>query len=129
MTDFAYLGTVSGTISLIMLVVVAATDKDLLDKYTTDKKCRIWTGLCVFVALCLVATSLSIAFTPVGADTIAGCQQRYKLPLFFPVLYILGSSNIINRIDRKKYNLTVFAISGVILYWEIFTRCISRYYL
>ena len=129
LTDFAYLGTISGNISLILLAIVAATDKDPLDKYTTNRKCRIWIGLCVFAALCLVATSLYIVFTPVGANTIAGCQQRYKLPLFFPVFYILGSSKMINRIDRKKYNLIVFAISGVILYWEIFTRCISRYYL
>ncbi len=129
LTDFAYLGIISGTASLILLVVVAVTDKDRLDKYTTNRKCRIWIGLCVFAALCLVATSLYIAFTPVGANTIAGCQQRYKLPLFFPIFYILGSPKMINRIDRRKYNLTVFAISGVILYWEIFTRCISRYFL
>lgn len=43
-----------------------------------------------FIAsIMLVATALYVAFTPVGADSVAGCQWRYMLPVLLPFLLVL----------------------------------------
>ena len=127
-TDFAYLGTVSGSFSLLLLGAVVFTDKSDLDRYTSTGKVRLVTMGSVFVTLCLVATSLYIAFTPVGYSTINGCQQRYMMPLLFPLFYVLGSAKIKNGIDRKVYHTAILAANGILLYWSIFSLCISRYF-
>ena len=128
-TDFAYLGTVSGSFSLLLLGAVVFTDKSDLDRYTSAGKVRLVTMGSVFVTLCLVATSLYITFTPVGYSTINGCQQRYMMPLLFPLFYVLGSVRIKNQIDRKVYHATILAVNGVLLYSTVFSLCISRYYI
>ena len=128
-TDFAYLGTVSGSFSLLLLGAVVFTDKSDLDRYTSTGKVRLVTMGSVFVTLCLVATSLYITFTPVGYSTINGCQQRYMMPLLFPLFYVLGSVRIKNQIDRKVYHTTILAANGVLLYSTVFSLCISRYYV
>lgn len=128
-TDFAYLGIVSRSFSLLLLGAVVFTDKSDLDRYTSTGKVRLVTMGSVFVTLCLVATSLYITFTPVGYSTINGCQQRYMMPLLFPLFYVLGSVRIKNQIDRKVYHTTILAANGVLLYSTVFSLCISRYYV
>lgn len=128
-TDLAYLGTVSGSFYLILLGAVIFTDKSALDCYTSTGKVRLITAGSVFIALCLVATSLYITFTPVGYSTINGCQQRYMMPLLFPLFYVLGSPKIKNQIDRKVYHTMVLAANALLLYSTIFSLCISRYYV
>ena len=128
-TDLAYLGTVSGSFYLILLGAVIFTDKSALDCYTSTGKVRLITAGSVFIALCFVATSLYIAFTPVGYSTINGCQQRYMMPLLFPLFYVLGSPKIKNQIDRKVYHTMVLATNALLLYSTIFSLCISRYYV
>ncbi len=128
-TDLAYLGTVSGSFYLILLGAVIFTDKSALDCYTSTGKVRLITAGSVFIALCLVATSLYIAFTPVGYSTINGCQQRYMMPLLFPLFYVLGSPKIKNQIDRKVYHTMVLATNALLLYSTVFSLCISRYYV
>ena len=128
-TDLAYLGTVSGSFYLILLGAVIFTDKSALDCYTSTGKVRLITAGSVFIALCFVATSLYIAFTPVGYSTINGCQQRYMMPLLFPLFYVLGSPKIKNQIDRKVYHTMVLATNALLLYSTVFSLCISRYYI
>lgn len=128
-TDLAYLGTVSGSFYLILLGAVIFTDKSALDCYTSTGKVRLITASSVFIALCFVATSLYITFTPVGYSTINGCQQRYMMPLLFPLFYVLGSPKIKNQIDRKVYHTMVLAANALLLYSTIFSLCISRYYV
>lgn len=128
-TDLAYLGTVSGSFYLILLGAVIFTDKSALDCYTSTGKVRLITAGSVFIALCFVATSLYIAFTPVGYSTINGCQQRYMMPLLFPLFYVLGSPKIKNQIDRKVYHTMVLAANALLLYSTVFSLCISRYYI
>ncbi len=128
-TDLAYLGTVSRSFSLMLLGAVIFTDKSALDCYTSTGKVRLITAGSVFIALCFVATSLYITFTPVGYSTINGCQQRYMIPLLFPLFYVLGSPKIKNQINRKVYHTMVLAANALLLYSTIFSLCISRYYV
>ncbi len=128
-TDLAYLGTVSRSFSLMLLGAVIFTDKSALDCYTSTGKVRLITAGSVFIALCFVATSLYITYTPVGYSTINGCQQRYMMPLLFPLFYVLGSPKIKNQIDRKVYHTMVLATNALLLYSTIFSLCISRYYV
>ena len=51
---------------------------------------RVWILLLVGASAVLIWTSMYVAFTPPGADTISGVQGRYFLPLFWP-LYLLLS--------------------------------------
>lgn len=53
------------------------------------KGSTIWTAVIYLGTYVLVATALYISFTPVGHDTVNGCQLRYQLPILAPMLALL----------------------------------------
>lgn len=59
----------------------------------------------------MVAFTMYISYTPVGADTVNGCQARYILPAIFPVLFacsrwsadaVLSRSPKLDSISRRE---------------------------
>ncbi len=100
------------------LMVVALAVVGFTDKAPCDREVPLWRKACVlalsFAALCLVATSMYVAFTPVGKGEILGCQYRYIAPVIFPVLYCVGSGKIENRMDRRIYNGAVLGICAAV---------------
>lgn len=60
---------------------------------SAGERMSIWVKLLcaalTFGTICLAATSLYCAFTPVGSDTIAGFQERYMLPVVLPMLLVI----------------------------------------
>ena len=126
-TMFAYLG--SGAkyyYFVILLMLTAATDKNEYDETTS----KLWMkGLVLLLFLgttAIVATSLYMAFTPVGNDAILGCQPRYLLPLIFPVAYVMGSGKIRNGINRTAYNMAVYAPCSALILYNIYQCFLSR---
>ena len=72
----------------------------------------------------LIATSLYIAYTEVGSNTIAGCQSRYITPLIYPLFAVLGGSGIRLKFDYRVYNYIVMIIMQSVSMW-----CIYQYIL
>ena len=74
---------------VIFLVVVAFFDNDEGVAWRfASPAASIWATIIYLASLVLVATALYISFTPVGHDTVNGCQSRYQLPVILPTLAI-----------------------------------------
>lgn len=65
----------------------------------------------------MIATSLYIAYTEVGSNTIAGCQSRYITPLIYPLFAVLGGSGIMLKFDYRVYNYIVMIIMQSVSMW------------
>lgn len=114
-THFANMGMgIMFYIPVALLMITAATDKNDFDKYTSKVWLKLIIGLLCFGCACLVATALYIAFTPVGLDTINGCQPRYILPLIFPIAAVMGSCKLKLPLNRKVYNTAIVIICAAI---------------
>lgn len=128
-TFFAYLGTAPySNLCLILLAALAFTDRDGRD---LDIPGKGWSRgamlLILFGTLALAATSMYIAFTPVGLDTINGFQPRYLLPLFFPAIMLLFSGRVRNEVNRAVYNGAFFAAIGFVGFSAVLLKCAALY--
>lgn len=112
--------------SMVMLMVVAFTDKCEEDANMRWYHRVITTILSIGIIL-LIITALYISFTPVGADTVKGCQTRYLLPFLFPMLYILGSPKMVNKVDTIAYRGVILGLSTFIVLWGIWSAIICNY--
>lgn len=104
LTFWAYLGTVEYT-PLCMIVLAIATVIDNSENTAFRNKIpwiRVANFLGVFASMVLVATALYVAFTPVGYETVNGCQLRYFLPTLFPLLFFMGENKIQLDVALKK---------------------------
>lgn len=129
LTSFAYLGNGKMFIVLLVLLgIVTFTDRDKKDGLTTTLAHKARTWIAALLTTAAVATALYISFTPVGFETVNGCQERYLLPLLFPVLYVAGSANIRVIENRNRYNALVFAVSGLVLFLNIGNTIIRFYH-
>lgn len=129
-THFAYLGiSPEWVIYLILLGVLAFTDKDGTDYGIPGIRISRWVMMAILCGIMvLVATSMYIAFTPVGLDTVNGCQPRYMLPLFFPGLMLIGSQKMVNRMNKTLYNGLAFAVMGYAGFSSILLMIVNIYH-
>lgn len=119
---FAYLGfaTWQRDVLFIIMIIAAFTDKSHYDDYKNAVLIRGYSILMFIGTTVLIATSMYVAFTPVGANVINGCQGRYLTPLIFPLLVTLGSSKINNAMNKTIYNGLLLGISSVCLFSTIY---------
>lgn len=82
--------------------------------------------LTVFATICLIATSLYVGFTPVGASTINGCQFRYLFPLIPIALYFLTSVRMCSFISEKRLTLLTLGVGALINLILIFESLIRH---
>lgn len=129
-TFYAYIGRGSfATIALPILASACIIDNNA---ELLEKKENIWVKVGTFVSVAgsilLVVTALYVSFTPVGHVTVAGCQPRYLLPLFFPGLFILTKMGIDvpRKIKENVFVISAFTLCFVYLY-NLFELCIIRY--
>jgi len=128
MVYMAYFGIGTGEIIiLVLLIFVTITDKKTIDKYSSTWLNRIAIGIVFLGSVALVATSLYIAFTPVGSRVIKGCQFRYLIPLLFPLLSVVGSSKFIyNKMKYNWYNGIIMGIMVALCYYNVYTLILPR---
>lgn len=125
---YGYLGT-SGFyyVGTFLVCVACLTDKNKRDCYKRVGWIRVTTLGLVFLTIVLIASALYISFTPVGFYTVLGCQQRYLLPLIYPVLAVLGTGKFVNPIKKFYYNsILIIGVNGYLLV-NILKLAIVRY--
>jgi uncharacterized membrane protein len=130
-TFFAYVGSFKNylfIIILIILAVVTLTDKNEYDEKSESWKNRLWVIAVYLATVALICTALYVSFTPVKSPSISGVQPRYLIPLTFPLLFILGSSRIKNRMNGNLYNLIIFSIMAFVLLKGTWDLIIKNYY-
>lgn len=102
--NLAYLGaadSIFGSLAIFIMIFCAFTDKSEADSFPCSVRTRLIAILTCFAQLSLVATSLYVSFTPVGLETINGCQWRYIIPVLVPFLYFICSGKIKSNIDKR----------------------------
>lgn len=126
---FAYLGFAPLTsFYLGLMIAVCFTDRSERELKLTDSHwARILSLFFLFGTMCLVATALYVDFTPVGLDTINGCQSRYLYPVIFPAMVLLGSGRIVNRTNRTLYNGIMLSAMGYINFVSVLATCLGKY--
>ncbi len=116
---FAYLGHLQvaipwfATLPTVLLLLIALTDVDSVSEKLARIPYAVWMAFLFLVTVCLIVSSLYISFTPVGSDTVNGCQHRYLLPLVFPLLAFCFNLKMKNNVNRKMYNLSAISLSTV----------------
>lgn len=128
-TSFAYLGETRGyflILSLILSVVLLGRSDS--DSHIASRVNRMLIYIVSSVTILLIVSVLYIAFNSVGSQTIAGLQARYAIPLFFPVLYTLGSLKIVNGFKASSFTLVIFIILSMILSCGIWELIIGNYF-
>ena len=128
-TFFAYMGKAPNNfIYVIILAILAFTDKSTDDHELARRGwMRLFFEFLMFGIACLAATSMYIAFTPVGADRIEGFQFRYTLPIIYPAIMLLGSGKIQNNINRTVYNGLIYAAIGFVGFSAVLINVAALY--
>ena len=130
LTNMAYHGLMPHEhLYLILMFVVAFTDKNEADQPLVRKwYAHIVPLVLTFGTLVLIVTSMYLAFTPVGAQTVNGAQHRYMIPLVYPLLAFIGSGLVHNRMNRGWYNALVLTTAGFVGYACVFSTFVVRYF-
>ncbi len=109
-SNFAYLGI--GKYSIIFVIsifVTAITDADGKTLYKIPIYMRALSVMLYIGMAALIASALYLSFTPVGMQTVNGCQARYITPLLAPIILIVTGKRF-NIIKNKAiYNGCVLA--------------------
>lgn len=127
-SNLGYLGTTAHHIGgLLLLFLVCATDKDRADRWKGHGIVRVASLGLAIICIMAIASVMYITFTPVGTNTIFGCQQRYMIPLIFPAFTLLGSSRIVNQINKSGYRLAVISCTVILLLMNIWELAAGLY--
>ncbi|MBQ3544492.1 MAG: DUF2142 domain-containing protein [Lachnospiraceae bacterium] len=120
LTYMAYLGQLQYTRMCILILGVAGVidNRKNLVKDKCYKIRKIIFFFSAFATVVLVATALYVSYTPVGHHTINGCQPRYLLPMFFPLIYYFGDIglDVSNQIKNSFTNIAICIMSLIFLY-------------
>ena len=118
LTNMGYLGDGehAGLLTVVMGVLA------FLDRDKTKIKMPI-TRIINLFAIFLGIAVFYLVFTPVGAETVLGCQARYLIPFLFPVLYFVGVDGTSTCISTKMMALISVGMVGIIYlvnYWSLY---------
>lgn len=129
LTNYAYIGIMPNQyIYFLLLIAVCLTDKNEYDRELVHHPwAHIWPIILSLGVIILAITSMYLAFTPVGADYVAGAQFRYMIPMILPVLMHIGSGLVENKMDRGWYNGLVFGIAAFVGFATVYNGYICKY--
>lgn len=118
--EYAFTGTGRGSRVMIALMLLTAfTDKNEYDKGASNLLIRSM-GIAEYIGMSFVlALAMYIIFTPVGYETVEGCQFRYIIPLLYPFLSVIGWGGFKNRIPAAVYNSAVIALMAALNIYNI----------
>lgn len=130
--QLAYLGYVPGRNFNIVMIILGALLSRGEKEYT---KFPMWFRIGTFLVYCgigaMAAGTMYLAFTPVAADTVAGCQGRYIIPALFPVLLVWTrwpvKLKIESYIKQEYMNAYLLFYLVIISIWGLWRDCICMY--
>jgi len=113
-TKFAYFGDgfFARQLPIVLLFIVAILDRNGVKN--KDFPVIFVTIISFLVTVFLVAMALYIMFTPVGYNTVLGCQYRYLIPLLFPLMYMIFPDVTKNKINKAWFNSVPMLLMSVI---------------
>lgn len=97
----------------LAFMTLGAVSNDELSVNRASIWASLWAILMCLCSLVLVATALYISFTPVGLDTVNGCQYRYIVPTLVPALSV-GMNNRLLVVRRGQLvSVLGFVVAGL----------------
>lgn len=127
-SKFAYLGGKDmHTLTFAVMIAASLTDRGPCDLGYRNRQVMLGSAAWLFVTICAVASALYVTFTPVGLDTVNGCQPRYLIPLLFPALLLVGNIQVNPCPEQKLTKYLISALSAYIAFSCIWETIISRY--
>ena len=99
-------------IPLVYLILAAILDGREQSAFNVVQSVLLF-ALFLFTIL-LVATSLYVSFTPVGLDTVNGCQHRYLLPALFIPLSLVNLPICRKRTSYKTVAICICNATAII---------------
>ncbi len=132
LTYMAYMGLVNMPfIPIIILVVTALFDRSSSDTKTVPIISKAGAVLMVIIIAAICAAAMYIAFTPVGLNTVNGCQGRYLLPALFPLLYMVSRfgrfTEFRKKIPIEIVNMAIIFVSAGFLMYNLWVNCVVKY--
>ena len=132
LTYMAYMGLVNMPfIPIIILVVTALFDRSSSDTKTVPIISKAGAVLMVIIIAAICAAAMYIAFTPVGLNTVNGCQGRYLLPALFPLLYMVSRfgrfTEFRKKISIEIVNMAIIFVSVGFLMYNLWVNCVVKY--
>lgn len=113
---------------LALLLGVALTCGDTFTNRMVSAHWTIWAALIFVCSFALVATGLYVSFTPVGLDTVNGCQYRYIIPWLLPGAFFVFNCPFKSLSSRPFYGCGAVSLSALILFactgWICFPQLI-----
>ena len=128
-SNFAYMGPLdsySNTSIILFILIIFACLTDNA-RNTLSKQKRIATLLATLIIILLIWNALYLSFTPVGYSTINGVQNRYFLPLLFPILFCIQTQKIKSNISHKVYNAIILIIPAILSCFLIYDFILTPY--
>lgn len=125
---YGWLGFGNGFYSLLAVMTLfycAFTDRSEKDRFRGIGYLSITSVLTAVAQIVLVVTALYISYTPVGHETVNGCQYRYILPVFPMVLYFFAPIAGENKMrTHTKYALVfgLLAFATVGSFYSVFIK-------
>ncbi len=128
----AYLGYVGIDYRIVLLIVIVGC---FISREVKEVKFPWWTKAGTLFVYCTIgfmaAFSMYVAFTAVGADSVAGCQGRYLIPAFFPVLYVCSrislKTYVKNILKEENINIGLMVALVAIAIMGLWNGCLNFY--
>ncbi len=132
LTFMAYMGLVNMPyIPIAILVFAALTDRGEVDRRCLPVISKVSAVIMYILIGAICATAMYIGFTPVGLNTVNGCQGRYILPAVLPVLYMVtrfgGRTIVRSKMKPEYYNIALLAVSIIFLMYNLWTNVAVKY--
>lgn len=123
---YCNLGIMSGNIYyLLLFTIIFVLITGETQKKKIPNKIKIFILLLIAIVISFIIGSMYLSFNNVASTSINGVQQRYFLPLFYPVALLFSTNKIITKIEEKKYNTILCLIMMFILYYSIYMMMIK----
>lgn len=105
-------------IPIFFIILAGLLDGNSASRSSANVPSTLWALFISMLTAILVASSMYIVFTPVGAGTVNGCQGRYILPLLLPFSAFACNNRTISgafQRGREKWEVAFPVISTAIL--------------
>lgn len=90
-------------------------------------KMKIILSIIMLAVMALIATSMYLAATAVGEETISGIQARYYFPLFLPLMLLLSNQKIKITVEDRLYHRLILGVPIGILLCGIYLNMLTTW--
>ena len=125
--NYAYMGMADEITVPTAIVLLAVMFTDHNGKTGKTVPVILSSMFAFFCMAVLIATAMYISFTPVGLNTVNGCQHRYLIPMVFPALYIHSFDQFENRMNRSLYNVLPMLVMALSVILSLGNRLYALY--